>query len=151
MFQEKLDNDLTAAQKAKDSLRVDTLRLLKARIKNEQIIAQGEGKQSAELPDDKIMAIISSEIKKRRDSVEAYTKGGRPELAKKEQDEIEILQKYLPEQLSESEVAKIIDETLTGQALSAADFGKAMGLVMSKLKGKADGTLISKLLKEKLK
>src|SRR5882724_9461061 len=150
MFLEKLDNDLTAAQKAKDSLRVDTLRLLKSRLKNEQITAQGAGVQG-DLPEDKIMAIISSEIKKRRDSVEAYTKGGRAELAKKEQDEIEILQTYLPEQLSEPEVAKIIEETLTGQSLSAADFGKAMGLVMAKLKGKADGTLISKLLKEKLK
>ncbi len=144
MLKEKLAADLKSAMIAKQQTELDTLRMLKARITNEEI-AKGK-----EFSDEEILAVISSEVKRRRDSVEAYTKGARPELAAKEQQEIAVLQKYLPAQLSEEETRKIIEETIAGQSLSAADFGKAMGMVMPKLKGKADGGLISKILKEKL-
>src|SRR6185369_1581925 len=145
MIKEQIENDLKESLKAKDALRADTLRMLKTRIKNEEIAKQKE------FSEEEIMPLIQSEMKRRKDSVEAYTKGNRPELAKKEQDEIAILQKYLPDQMSEAEVAKIIDETLNGQGFGPADFGKAMGAVMPKLKGKEDGAIVSKLLKEKLK
>jgi len=145
MLKETIDNDLKEALKAKDQLRADTLRMLKTRVKNEEITA------GRELDDNEIMPLVSSEIKRRRDSLEAYVAGGRSELAQKEQLELEILQKYLPEQLPEAEVRKVIDETLAGQEFAAKDFGKAMSLVMPKLKGKAEGSLISKILKEKLK
>jgi|SRR5579872_243723 len=145
MLKTKIDNDLTEALKAKDSLKADTLRMLKTRIKNDEISAQKES------DDDKVQSAVASEIKKRRDSVEAYKNAGRTELAEKESKEIEILSIYLSAQLSEQQVATIIDQALSGQNFSAADFGKAMGLVMPKLKGKADGSLISKVLKEKLK
>lgn len=144
MLKEQIDADLKAAMHAKDQVTLDTLRMLRARIKNEEI-AKGK-----DFVDEEIVSVIGSEVKKRKDSVTAYTEGNRPELAAKEQSEIVVLQKYLPEQISEDEVRKIIEETLSGQTFKASDFGKAMALVMPKLKGKADGSLISKILKEKL-
>lgn len=144
MLKEQIDADLKAAMHAKDQVTLDTLRMLRARIKNEEI---AKGKDFA---DEEIVSVIGSEVKKRKDSVTAYTEGNRPELAAKEQTEITVLQKYLPEQISEDQVRKIIEETLSGQTFQASDFGKAMALVMPKLKGKADGSLISKILKEKL-
>ena len=145
MLKEQIDQNLKEALRSRDAVAADTLRMLKARIKNEEI-AKGK-----EFGDEDIVSVIGSEVKRRKDSVVAYTEGGRPELAQKEQAEIDLLQKYLPEQLSEAEVSAIIDETLAGQSVAAADFGKAMGLLMPKLKGKADGSVISKILKEKLK
>lgn len=144
MLKEQIDADLKAAMHAKDQVTLDTLRMLRARIKNEEI---AKGKDFA---DEEIVSVIGSEVKKRKDSVTAYTEGNRPELAAKEQSEIAVLQKYLPEQISEDEVRKVIEETLSGQTFKASDFGKAMALVMPKLKGRADGSLISKILKEKL-
>jgi uncharacterized protein len=145
MLKEQIDNDLKQSMRDKDQGTLDTLRMLKSRIKNEEIT------KGSELDDDSLVAVISSEVKRRRDSVQAYTDGNRPELAEKEQSEIAILQKYLPEQLSEEDVSRVIDEALKDQTFTAVDFGKAMGVVMPRLKGKADGALISKLLKEKLK
>ncbi len=145
MLKNTILEDLKKAMLAKQQTEVDTLRMLKARIMNEEI-AKGK-----EFSDEEIVSIIGSEVKRRRDSVEAYTKGARPELAEKEQSEISVLHRYLPEQLSEEQVVSIIEEALAGQTFAAADFGKAMGLVMPKLKGKADGSVISKILKEKLK
>lgn len=145
MLKEQLDSDLKSAMVAKEQTKLDTLRMLKSRIKNEEIAKQKE------FTDEDIITVISSEVKRRKDSVEQYNAGNRPELAQKEQDEINILQAYLPEQLSEDEVRKIIEESLQGKDFAAADFGKAMGLVMPKLKGKADGAIISRILKEKLK
>lgn len=145
MLKEQIDSDLKAAMTAKEQIKVDAIRMLKARIKNEEIAKQKEF-GDAELQD-----VIASEVKRRKDSVELYNQGNRPELAAKEQEEISILSKYLPEQLSEDEVKKLVGETLAGQNLSAADFGRAMGMVMPKLKGKASGDVVSKVLKDILK
>ncbi len=145
MFKEQLDNDLKEAIKSRNLLAADTLRMLKTRIQNESIAKQGE------LGEEDLLALVSSEIKRRKDSAQAYTAGNRPELAEKEQREIAVLQKYLPRQLSEEEVSKIINETIAGQNFTEKDFGKAMGMLMPKIKGKASGDIVSKLLKEKLK
>ncbi|MDB4939648.1 MAG: hypothetical protein JWO40_73 [Candidatus Doudnabacteria bacterium] len=145
MLKDQIVLDLKNAMIAKQQTELNTLRMLKARVMNEEI-AKGK-----DFTDEDIIPVIASEVKRRKDSVEAFTRGGRPELAEKEQAEISVLQKYLPEQISEDEVRKIVDQTLAGETLTAADFGKAMGLLMPKLKGKADGQLISKILKEKLK
>ncbi len=145
MLKTIIDQDLTTALKAKNSLIADTLRGLKTRIKNEEISKQKE------FYDEEILPLISSEMKRRKDSVEAYSTAGRAELAEKEQKEIAVLAKYLPEQLSEIQVREIIKQALAGQNFAASDFGKAMAAVMPKLKGKADGSLVSKILKEKLK
>ena len=141
---EQLDADLKDAMRAKNAIALDALRGLKARIANERVA------QQKEFSDADIQAFVASEIKRRKDSITAYEQGNRPELAAKEQSEADVLMKYMPTQLSESEVRAIIDSKLEGQSFAATDFGKAMALVMPDLKGKADGQLVSKLLKEKI-
>jgi uncharacterized protein YqeY len=143
---EQLDADLKDAMRAKNTVALDALRGLKARIISERT----SGSVQKEFTDEDIQAFVASEIKRRKDSITAYTDGGRPELAAKEQQEVDVLLKYMPEQLSEAEVRAIITSKLEGQSFAPTDFGKAMALVMPELKGKADGQLVSKILKEKL-
>jgi len=151
MLFDQIQNDIKEAMRNKSATELSTLRMLLSRVKNEQIAKQKD------FTDLEIVDVISSEVKRRRDSVEAYTKGDRPELAQKEADEIAVLQKYMPVQMSEDEVRAVVTETLSGQTgadgqpIGAKDFGKAMGMVMPKLKGKAEGGTISKVLKEILK
>lgn len=144
MIKDQIEADLKNSLRAKDSVQAGTLRMLKSRVKNEEIAKQKD------FTDEELQIIVSSEIKKRKDSVQAFTAGGRNDLAEKEQAEMAFLQKYLPEQLSEAEVSAIIDEKMSGQTFTQKDFGKAMGLVMPSLKGKADGDLVSRLVKEKI-
>lgn len=144
MIKEQIDADLKQAMIAKEPVKTDTLRMLKARIKNEEI-AKGK-----EFNDEEIQSVVASEIKRRKESAQAFIDGGRDELALKEQEEIQVLHSYMPEQMPEEEVKQVIVETISGQNFTAKDFGKAMSLVMPKLKGKADGAVISKILKEEL-
>lgn len=104
-----------------------------------------------ELTDEEIISVLSSEVKKRKDAIVLYEQGNRPELAAKEKTEIEILKEYLPEQLSENEIKKIIAESIakTG-ATTVKDMGKIMADLMPKVKGKADNGEISKIIKELL-
>ena len=120
-------------------------------VKLEKILDKEKLEEEAVLSDDEIISIIISEIKKRRDSIVLYEKGNRPELAAKEKKEIEILQKYLPEQISEDELRKIIAESVlkTG-AKEMKDMGKVMADLNPKIKGKADGGEVSKIVKELL-
>lgn len=116
-----------------------------AAIKNKEIEKRGE------LSDDDVVAVIASEIKKRKDSVEQFKKGGRPELAEGERKEAEMLMAYMPEQMSEEDIRKVISDTIKDMALSAgalAKAGQVIGAVMAKIKGKADGTLVSKIVQE---
>src|SRR5437899_394857 len=101
MIKDQVEQDLKAAMIAKNQVQLDALRGLRARVKNEEI-AKGK-----DFGDEEVITIIGSEVTRRRDSIQAYTAGGRPELAAKEQQEIELLQKDLPEQLSEAEVSRI--------------------------------------------
>jgi hypothetical protein len=144
MLKEKIDENLKDAMRAKNQPVVDTLRMLKSRLKNEEIAA------AREFSDAEISDVIASEVKRRRDAASAFTSGSRPELAQKEEGEIVILMAYMPEQLSEPEVVAIVDRELAGKNFTAADFGKAMGVVMPHLKGKASGDVVSKILKQKL-
>ncbi len=145
MLKDQIENDLKSAMREKKQLELDTLRMLKSRIKNEEIAKQSE------FGDPEVMDVVASEIKRRKDSMQQYTDAGRPELASKEEQEMKVLLGYMPEQMSEDEVRSVIDRTLDGQTFTPAEFGKAMGMVMGKLKGKASGDVISKILKEKLK
>lgn len=150
---EKISENLKQAMKSKDAETTSVLRMLIAAIRNKEIslrpaftkASTGEQDGKAELNDGQIVEVIASEIKKRRDSVEAYLKGNRQELADKESAEIKILEKYLPEQLGEAELEKIIKEAV---ASGASDFGKAMGQVMAKVKGRADGNKVGELVKK---
>ena len=98
------------------------------------------------------MAVLKSEVKKRRDSITAYTEGNRKDLADHEKKEIEILDKYLPEVMSEEDVEKIVKDVISEQGeATMADFGKIMGLAMGKTKGQADGNVVSSMVKKLLK
>lgn len=142
---EKINQDLKQAMKSKDTGTTSVLRLLIAAWRNQEItLRQG---QAVELTEAQAIETVSSEIKKRRDSIEAYTKGGRQELADKEAGEIKILEKYLPEQLAEIELEKIIKEII---GAGASDFGKVMGQAMAKVKGRADGVKVGALVKKLL-
>jgi len=142
-LKEKIDQDLKAAMIAKNADTLSVLRLLLASMHNKEIaLRQGE---NIELADEQIVEVINSEIKKRKEAAELYSQGGRTELAEKEKKEAAILGKYLPEQISDEELEKIIDGVI---ASGAADFGKVMGQVMAKVKGKADGNRVSEKVKK---
>lgn len=140
---ESLNQDLTQALKAKEALKIEVLRMLMASLKNEQINNKKE-----KLSDEEVLKILKREAKKREESIKAYTQGGRDELADKEKQELEILQKYLPEQLSEEDILKKIKTIKEKTGLD--QFGPLMGKVMSELGAQADGSLVQKLLKQEL-
>jgi len=141
----KIQENLKKAQKEKDELKVLTLRQFLSNIKNASI----EKKQ--ELNEQEINQIALGEIKKRKESIELYKKGNRDDLAQKEEKEIKILELYLPEMLSEAEIGEIVEKTINDLgAQGPADFGKIMGLVMAKTKGKALGEQVSTIVKQKL-
>ena len=145
MILEPLKVDLNEALKARDEIRVSVLRFLLSAIHNQEI------KKQQELSDEEVTAVIQKQTKERRESIEAFQKGGREDLMKKEEAELDILSKYLPQQLSEEEVKNLVTEVIreTG-AGSPADFGLVMGAVMGKVKGRADGQLVASLVKEVL-
>jgi uncharacterized protein YqeY len=142
----QIETDLTSAMKAKEQLVVDVLRGLKTRIQNEKV-----AKIKTELEEAEILALIKSEVKRRKDSAESFVKGARQELADKEMAEIKILEKYLPAAMPESELAAIIEKAIAENNFTAADFGKAMGKVKALAGPNAEGAMLAKLLKEKLK
>ncbi|MCL5794780.1 MAG: GatB/YqeY domain-containing protein [Patescibacteria group bacterium] len=142
---EQIETDYLLALKGKNEPVVSVLRMLKSAMKNKEIAL---GKK---LDDTLISELVAKEVKSRQDSINEYKKGNRQDLVEKEQSEIEILKKYLPEQLSPNEVEKIIEETIKKVgANSPQDMGKVMAVLMPQLKGKADGSLVSSLVKSKL-
>lgn len=142
---QQIDQDLTGAMKAKDEVKISTLRMLKSAIHNWEIASQKEPQ------DADISAVLQKEIKSRKDSIEMYQKGGREELAQKEQAEIAILKKYLPAQMSEEEIRTKVKEIIVKVgATGVQDMGQVMGPLMGELKGQADGATVSKIVKEEL-
>lgn len=142
LTEEKIKGDLAEAMKAKDILRVSSLRMLRAAIVNYKI-----EKRKKEVSDGELLQIISKQISSRSDSIEQFTKGGRDDLAKKEKNEAEILKSYLPPQLTEAELNKIIQDAIKQTGASGKkDMGKVMGKVMSEAKGRADGKVINQLV-----
>lgn len=145
MLKEKIEQDIIEAMKAHDDNVVSVLRMLKSAIQNAAIQKQKD------LADDDILGVIQSQIKSRQDSITMYEQGNRPELAAKEKSEIEILKQYLPEQMSEDEIREIVKKAIadTGAA-DIKDMGRVMGQIMPQTKGKADGALVSQIVKEEL-
>lgn len=142
----QIETDLVTAMKAKDQIAVGVLRGLKTRIQNEKV-----SKMVEELSEDEILALVRSEIKKRKEAAAGFEKGGNVESSQKELSEAEILAKFLPPQMSEEEIAKMAEEVIASGNFVAADFGKAMGALKAKVGSNADGALVAKILKEKLK
>lgn len=142
---EKLNQDLKEAMKSGDADKVSVLRMLNAALHNRQI----EKGKDAVLTDEEAMEVLRREAKKRKESVEAFTKGGRPELAEKEKSELALLGIYLPKQMSREEVAAAVEKVLAGLT-DKSNQGLIMKAVMAQFKGKADGKMISEIVKENL-
>lgn len=146
MIKNTLQKRINEAMKAKDDVKVMTLRMLSAAITNAEI-----EKNREDLTEEEEMAVVKREAKKRKDAIEAYGKAGALERAKKEEKELAILSEFLPEEMSDQDLKKIVEETVDEMnASSMADMGKVMGVVMKKIKGEADGNRVSALVKEKL-
>ncbi|MCG2700544.1 GatB/YqeY domain-containing protein [Candidatus Parcubacteria bacterium] len=148
-LQQQITNNLKQAMLNKEAETLSVLRMLISSIRNREIaLRKGE---DVELADEQIVKVLRSEIKKRKDSILAYEQGNRRDLAEKEKSEMQILEKYLPPELSEEEIEKIIKEVLSGCAgASMKAFGKIMGQVMAKVSGKADGGMVGGKIKEML-
>ena len=144
-LQQQINNDFITAMKSKDESRLSVLRMLKSALQNYQIA------QQKELSDDDVIKIIQKEIKQRKDSIESFTSGGRAELADKEKNELKILEKYIPQQLPNEELTKIVETAIIETGASApADIGKVMGRVMPQVAGRTDGGAVSARVKELL-
>jgi len=144
-LKEQIEKDYIQAMKNKDESSVSTLRMLKSAIHN------GEIQKKKEMDDAELASLIQGQIKLRKDSIELYKKGNRPELAQKEEKEVDILKQYLPEQMPEEEVRAIIKKAIADTGASGMqDMGKVMGKIMPELKGRADGSLVSNIVKEEL-
>ncbi len=144
-FLSRVDADLKAALRQSDTLKLSVFRLTKSALTYKQI------EKGAELSDDEALSVIASLLKQRRESVEQYLQGGRPELADKERQEMEILQSYLPAQLGQEDLDRIITEAIAESgAQGESDLGKVMKLLMPRVKGVADGKLVNARVRELL-
>ncbi len=140
---DRLSSELKESLKARNQLKVEVIRLLKSSIKNKEI------EKMSPLTDEEILGVIISAAKQRRDSIEQFQKGGREDLVQKETSELEILQTFLPQQLSDEEVVNEIKTIITETgASSPKDMGKVMKVLIPRIKGRADGTKVSSLVKE---
>lgn len=137
--------DLNEALKARDEVKISTLRFVISKTDNARI-AKG-----TELTDEEINLEINKDAKRHKESIDAFEKAGRGELVSKEKAELDILLKYLPEQMGDAEIGKLVDSAVQEVgARSLADLGKVMSVVMGRAKGQADGTRVSAIVKEKL-
>ncbi len=159
MLKDQLKKDLVAAFKEGNAVKKSVISVLNNAIKNRELdkrakmvkegIAEAEADAKAVLADDEVTEVVMSEVKKRKDSIEQFTAGGRPELAESEQTEIDVLMTYLPKQLTADEIETIARETLTEAGITEMkDMGKAVGAVMAKVKGRTEGNAVSAVVKK---
>lgn len=139
----QISEDLRQAQKERNELVVATLRVLRAQFLNSAIT-----KMKKELEDEEATAVIRTEVKKLKEAAFEFARGGRVDLVEKNKREVKILEKYLPAQMGEEEIKKEVASIIASGTYKATDFGAVMSKVMAKLKGKADGAAVSKILKE---
>lgn len=144
-LKEQIEKDFKKAMLSRDERKKRVLSLIKSQIHNQEIAKQGE------LTDEDVMAVIKTEIKQRKESEEAFSRGGRVEQAAKEKSAQEILTSYLPEQMAEEKIEALAKETIKElRAASITDMGKVMSALMPKLKGKAEGLVVSNIVKKLL-
>jgi uncharacterized protein YqeY len=147
-LREKIPEDLKNALRNKNELELSVLRMLQAAIRNKEIEIK-RGKEF--LTDEEVIEVISGEVKRRKEAVSEYTKANRQELADKEKAEVDILMRYMPKQMGEEEIRletrNVIDEV---NALSLKDIGVVMKNIMPRLKGRADGSLVNRIVREEL-
>jgi uncharacterized protein len=146
-FTEKIDADIKVALKSKNAGRLRALRGIKSAL----LLAMTEKGGQKDIPEEKIMAILQKMVKQRRDSLEIYREQNRPELAKQEEEEIEVLQEYLPKPLSDGDIEKIIQQIIDQtRASGMQDMGKVMGMATKQLAGKADNKKVAGIVRQKL-
>jgi len=148
MTKQQLKDELKQAMLAKDTVKTSVLRMVISAIGYAEI---QKGSAGYEATDEDVMSVIQKEVKQHRDSIEQFKNADRPELVEKETTELAILEKYVPAQMEEEEVRKLVGEAIqkTG-ASNPSDMGKVMGALMPQTKGKADGGLVSRLVREEL-
>jgi uncharacterized protein len=145
-LKKKIISDLKDSMKVGDQITRGVLRMLNSDIKNAEIEKGGEA------GDSEVIEIIKRSVKRRKDSIEQFAEGGRVDLVNKEKEELTVLEKYMPEQMSEEEIRKIVKKViLESGASDASAFGKTIGAVMKEAEGNADGSLVSGIVKEELK
>ena len=146
MITEKINKLIVEAMKTKDAVRLSTLKLLSSALHNAEI-----DKKRVSLTKEEELAVVKREAKKRKDAIEMYKRGGAEDRAKKEQQELSILEEFLPEQISNLEIERVVNAVVSEVgAESLQDIGKVMGPIMGKLKGQADGVRVSAIVKKKL-
>ena len=144
---ERVNEDLKTAMRSRDELRVSVLRMLISAMRNKEIEKRGKGGDSV-LTDDEQVAVVRSEAKKRRDAIEEYTKAGRSESAAQEQAEKRILEEYLPAEMSDDELKKLLEPLVKGA--SSENFGRVMGLAMKAVSGRASGDRVGVMVRKLL-
>jgi uncharacterized protein YqeY len=147
---DRVKDDLTAAMKAQDDVRRRTLRSLRAALANAEIKQRDEGTETV-LSDEDELAVVRKQVKQRKDSIQQYEEAGRDDLAKKERQELEVLEEYLPDRLSDDELGAKIDAIIEEVgASSMADMGPVMGRAMDELRGRVDGNRVRKMVQARL-
>ena len=141
MLRGEIQKSLTQAMKARDKRRLEALRYVWSLVKNAEI------DEKKELDDGQVEKLVASEVKKRKQAIELMKSGGRDEVVKEEQEKLKVIEEFMPEQMGEGEIEKIVDEVMVG---GDKDFGTVMGQVMGKTKGKADGKIVGEIVKKKL-
>ncbi|HYK08142.1 MAG TPA: GatB/YqeY domain-containing protein [Candidatus Eisenbacteria bacterium] len=148
MLKDELKDQLKTSMLAKNELKTQVVRFILSGITYYEINKGGAGYEAT---DEDVMAVIHKEVKQRHDSIEQFEKAGREDLVAKEKAELAILETYLPEQMGEEEVKKLVEEAVASTgATTPQDMGKVMGALMPKVKGKADGGMVSRLVREAL-
>ncbi len=159
MLKEKIQQDFKEAFKGGEAVRTSTLKMLQSEIRNAEIakktklvkVGEADIEAKSVLTDEEIAEVVAKEVKKRRDAIEIYKKEGRDDLYKREEEELAVLSGYLPEQIPLDELKKIIEESVRDSgAAGPADMGKIMKVLMPRVKGKADGALVNKIVKDVL-
>jgi len=146
---DRIGEDIKAAMKSKDKVRLETVRSIKKVLIEKK--TSGEVGADGTLSESQEFEVLMQQAKQRRDAIAAYRQAGREDLAARETAELEIIEEYLPRQLSEAEIATVVDDIIGRVgATSPRDMGKVMGPAMQQLKGQADGKLVQKIVKEKL-
>ena len=159
-LREKIKADFKEAFKAREEVRLSVLKMVQSEIGNAEINkraklskeGQTENLEAAmALSDEEAMQVISREIKKRKDSIEIYNKGGRPELAEREEAEARVLASYMPEQMGEGQIRDLVKKAIEQSGVkNEKEIGKVMAILMPQVKGKADGALVNKIVRELL-
>ncbi|MFA5729657.1 MAG: GatB/YqeY domain-containing protein [Candidatus Paceibacterota bacterium] len=163
MIVEEIKKDLISALKEKNETAVSTLRMVTSSIFNKEMekrvkvleaepnLNEEQIKEKVKLNDEEVIEVVSSEVKKRRDSIAQFEQGGRTDLIEKEKTELEVLKKYLPKELTEDEIRKIVkDSIVKSGATTMKDIGIVMKEVSPQTKGKADGNVVAKIVREEL-